>query len=52
MTPSDITAAVLHRFLGYHPPHLAPAGRYSLLDRLAARCEALPAFQAVPFVGG
>ncbi len=27
-------------------------GAYPALDRLAARCEALPAFQAVPFVEG
>ena len=42
----------LHRFLGYYHPHLATAGRYPALDRLAARCEALPAFQAVPLVEG
>ena len=52
MTQADFTAAVLHRFLGYYHPHLAPAGRYPALDRLAVRCEALPAFQSVPFVEG
>ncbi len=52
MTQADVGAAVLHRFLGYYHSHLAPAGRYPALDRLAARCEALPAFQAVPFVEG
>ena len=52
MTQADVGAAVLHRFLGYYHPHLAPAGRYPTLDALAARCEALPAFQAVPFVEG
>ena len=44
MTQADVAAAVLHRFLGYYHPHLATAGRYPALDRLAARCEALPAF--------
>ena len=52
MSQADVSAAVLHRFLGYYHPHLAPAGRYPALDALATRCEALPAFQAVPFVEG
>ncbi len=46
MTQADVTAAVGFSFLNIMHPHLAPAGGYPRLEALAARCEALPAFQA------
>jgi glutathione S-transferase len=46
MTQADVTTAVGVTFLKLMHPHLMPAGRYPRLEALAARCEALPAFQA------
>ena len=41
-----ITTACMLRYVTMADPDLLPPGRYSTLDALAERCEALPAFQA------
>ncbi len=43
---ADITAACMLGFVRAAVPDAAPAGRWPKLDRLAAACEALPAFAA------
>lgn len=43
---ADITVGCLLRYLDLRLPEAMAAGRYPKLDRLAAACEALPAFQA------
>ena len=43
---AEITAACMHRFVGMVDPEALPPGRYPALEALAARCEALPEFQA------
>jgi glutathione S-transferase len=48
MSLADVTAAVAFTFLGKTSPALRPAGAYPKLAALAAKCEALPAFQASP----
>jgi glutathione S-transferase len=48
MSMADITAAVAITFLRKTTPALAPAGAYPKLEALAAKCEAMPAFQASP----
>lgn len=48
MSMADITAAVAVTFLRKTSPALAPPGAYPKLEALAAKCEALPAFQASP----
>lgn len=48
MTMADITAGVVIPFLRVMLPETVPPGRYPNLEALAARCEALPAFQAHP----
>jgi len=48
MSMADVTAAVALTFLRKTSPALAPAGAYPKLEALAAKCEALPAFQASP----
>ena len=48
----DVTAAVAHSFLVNKLPDLLARQACPLLEGLAARCEALPCFQAVPFVEG
>jgi glutathione S-transferase len=45
---ADVTAAVAYTFLGKTSPELRPPGAYPKLEALAARCEAMPAFQASP----
>jgi glutathione S-transferase len=51
LTQADVTVAVAYGFLGRFLPHLRPDGRYPRLEAHAARCEALPAFQATLFRG-
>jgi len=41
-----ITTACMIRYVRLADPDLLPPGRHPALDALAARCEALPAFQA------
>ena len=48
----DVTAAVAHTFLANKLPELMAAKACPKLARLAATCEALPAFQAAPFMEG
>lgn len=45
---TDITSAVALGFARHVLPDLVPAGRYPCLERLAAQCEALPAFVQTP----
>ncbi|HJW40034.1 MAG TPA: glutathione S-transferase family protein [Rhizomicrobium sp.] len=46
---SQITAACLLFYLKVNAPELIPLGHYPALDRLLARCEPMPAFQATAF---
>jgi glutathione S-transferase len=48
MTMADVTAAVAVTFIRKTTPALVPPGAYPKLEALAAKCEALPAFQAAP----
>lgn len=48
LTMADVTVACMMTFLAKMQPELVPAGRYPNLEALAAKCEALPAFQAHP----
>ncbi len=48
----DVTAAVTQTFLANKLPDLMAAESCPKLGRLAAACEALPAFQAAPFMEG
>src|ERR1051325_4092558 len=48
MTMADVTAAVAYTFLGKTNPALAPPGAYPKLEKLAAACEAMPAFKSSP----
>ena len=48
MTMADITAAVAYTFLGKTNPGLVPKGAYPKLEKLAATCEAMPAFKSSP----
>ena len=48
MTMADVTAAVAMTFLAKTNPALVPKGAYPRLEALAAKCEAMPAFQASP----
>ena len=50
MMQDDVTAAVTHCFLARKLPELMARQASPNLASLAARCEALPCFQAVPFV--
>jgi glutathione S-transferase len=43
---AQITTACMLRYAQMADPELAPPGRYPTLDRLCARCEALPEFRA------
>ncbi len=45
LTQADITVAVGHEYIARSQPTALPPGRYKKLDALAARLEALPAFQ-------
>jgi len=46
LTQADITTVVMYDFTRIVNPKLIPDGRYPSLDRLAARCNELPAFAA------
>ncbi len=48
MTMADVTAAVAVTFLSKTNPALIPPGKYPKLEALAAKCEAMPAFQSSP----
>ena len=48
MTMADVTAAVAVTFVKKTNPLLFPAGAYPKLEALAAKCEAMPAFQSSP----
>lgn len=48
MTMADVTAAVAVTFVKKTNPALFPAGAYPKLEALAAKCEAMPAFQSSP----
>ena len=48
----DVTAAVAHTFLANKLPEQMAVEAHPKLARLAAACEALPAFQAAPFIEG
>ena len=50
MQQDDVTAAVAHTFLANKLPELMAAESCPKLDRLATACEAVPAFQAAPFM--
>ncbi len=50
MMQDDVTAAVAHCFLVNKLPELMTRQACPDLERLAARCEALPCFQAAPFM--
>ena len=50
MMQDDVTAAVAHCFLVNKLPELTARRACPKLERLAARCEALPCFQAAPFM--
>lgn len=50
MMQDDVTAATAHCFLANKLPELIARQACPKLERLAARCEALPCFQAVPFM--
>jgi glutathione S-transferase len=52
MMQDDVTAAVVVTFLKKKPPEHFDAAAYPALDALNTRAEALPPFQAVPFVEG
>jgi glutathione S-transferase len=43
---AEITTACMIRYVRMADPEILPPGRHPSLDALAARCEALPAFQA------
>ena len=46
---SQIIAACLLFYLQVNAPEFLPAGRYRVLEALAARCAALEPFQATAF---
>ena len=48
MTIADVTAAVAVTFVRRTTPALVPPGAYPKLEALAAKCEAMPAFQSSP----
>jgi glutathione S-transferase len=48
MTMADITAAVAVTFLKRTSPQLFAGAAYPKLEALAAKCEAMPAFQSSP----
>jgi len=52
MTQADVTLTAALGHLGNRHPALLPADAYPRLMAVAARCEALPAFQAAPFEAG
>jgi hypothetical protein len=52
MRQDDVTAAVTKTFLVNKLPDLMAGQSVPCLARLVERCEALPAFQAAPFVEG
>jgi glutathione S-transferase len=43
---AEITTACMIRYVRMADPEILPPGRHPSLDAVAARCEALPAFQA------
>ncbi|HZD25887.1 MAG TPA: glutathione S-transferase family protein, partial [Alphaproteobacteria bacterium] len=52
MSQADVTAAVALTNLAHKLPQFLEGGACPRLQALAARCEALPCFRAVPFIEG
>ena len=52
LSQADVTLTAALGHVGRRHPQLLPVDLYPRVQALAARCEALPAFQAVPFEAG